>query len=301
MSRVRSFIRSLQLKGFKGTAQTIFGKIVPSRAKNLKLYTHALADNVGLEIGGPSSLFDDGGALPVYAVLKRLDNCNFSNTTVWEGNLKEGTTFRFHKDKPLGRQFICEAFDLGAIKSASYDFVISSNTIEHVANPLKALFEWKRVVKDNGHLLLVAPHRDTTFDHNRPITSLPHIVEDYERHTGEDDMTHLDEILALHDLDMDPPAGDHESFRERSINNLQNRCLHQHVFNTELVVQLLDFIEFQIVSVDPMLPFNIAVLARKPAPREPVDNQTFLSSAATYRRASPFKSDRNGTFPQPTR
>lgn len=295
MSLLRSFVRSLQLRGISGTAQTIISKIIPPRIKNLEVYTNALAGKVGLEIGGPSSLFDENGILPVYSVIGRLDNCNFNNSTVWEGALAEGLTFHFHKSKPPGRQFISEAVDLKAVASGSYDCVLSSNTIEHVANPLKALFEWKRVIKDGGYLLLVVPHHDATFDHNRPFTPLSHIAQDYERGTGEDDLTHLEEILALHDLEMDPAAGDTQAFRERSMKNFKNRCLHQHVFNTELVVQLLDRVKMQILSVDPTLPFLINVLARKPLPGEALNNEPFLSPAAAYRKGSPFRSDSNGT------
>ncbi len=296
MNLARSIIRSLQLRGFRGTAQTIIGKIIPPRIKNLATYKQSLAGNTGLEIGGPSAMFDDHGILPVYSCLERLDNCNFSKSTVWEGTLKEGLTFQFHKNKPPGLQFISEAADLTTIASESYDCLLSSNTIEHVANPLKALYEWKRVIKEHGHLLLVVPHRDGTFDHNRPVTSLSHIVQDYERGMSEDDLTHLDEILKLHDLEMDPAAGDAQAFRERSLKNVENRCLHHHVFDTALVLQLLHFINMQIVSVDPSLPFLINVLARKPLSGEAVSNEPFLNPAATYRKSSPFKSDRNGTF-----
>jgi len=292
MSVLKSLIRSLKLHGIGGTAQTIVSKFISPRISNLEIYRSALSNNVGLEIGGPSQLFDDNGIVPVYSVLQRLDNCNFSNSTIWEGALKEGLTFRFHKDKPLGRQFISEAVALKSVASNAYDCVLSSNTIEHVANPLKALFEWKRVIKQHGHLLLVVPHRDGTFDHNRPVTPLPHILEDHQKNTTEDDLTHLEEILSLHDLEMDAPAGDKQTFKERSLKNFENRCLHHHVFDTKLVVKLVDTVGMQVLSVDPILPFFINVLARKPAPTDPTNNRPFIGPDAAYRTSSPFKSDR---------
>ena len=63
-------------------------------------------------------------------------------------------------------------------------------------------------------------------------------------------MTHLEEILSLHDLAKDPGAGDFQSFRERSKPNVENRCLHQHVFDTRLVVDMVDHMELQILDVE---------------------------------------------------
>jgi SAM-dependent methyltransferase len=85
----------------------------------------------------------------------------------------------------------------------------SAHVVEHRANPWgRPLAEWRRVVRPGGYVLLIVPHRDGTFDHRRPVTSLEHLLEDAERRTGEDDDTHLDEILRLHDLDRDPGASD---------------------------------------------------------------------------------------------
>src|SRR5271156_3560166 len=61
--------------------------------------------------------------------------------------------------------------------------------------------------------------------------------------------THLDEILALHDLPLDPPAGDLEHFRERSLKNLQNRIPHHHVFDVPLIEQMLDHVGLEIVDM----------------------------------------------------
>ena len=134
--------------------------------------------------------------------------------------------------KPAGSQYICEATELKPIADRSYECVLASHCLEHVANPLRALAEWKRILKDDGLLLLVLPHKDGTFDCRRPVTTLAHMVEDYEKQIGEDDLTHLPEILALHDLEKDKPAGSPEEFRARSLENRANRALHHHVFDT---------------------------------------------------------------------
>jgi hypothetical protein len=94
-----------------------------------------------LEIGGPSRLFMRRGALPVYPLAARIDNCNFGQYKTWEGAIEVGHTFRFDEARAPGNQFVSEATDLSGIPSSNYDFVLSSRMLEHSANPLAALLE----------------------------------------------------------------------------------------------------------------------------------------------------------------
>jgi len=79
---------------------------------------------------------------------------------------------------------------------------------------------------------------------------MEHLVKDFTDNVSEEDMTHLDEILTLHDLSMDPPAGDFENFRQRSLNNYQNRCFHHHVFDIELLKQIFSYFNIEIKLID---------------------------------------------------
>src|SRR6185437_7103068 len=159
----------------------------------------ALSGKHGLEIGGPSHLLQR--VCPVYSVIGSLDNVCFAHETVWEG--KRTQEFAFHDKKPAGKNFTLEATDLSAIPDRSYDFVISSHNLEHVANPVKALREWQRVLIANGYLLLVLPDPKWTFDHWREVTPVSHMLEDYRKGTGENDLTHLEEIVENHDYNSD--------------------------------------------------------------------------------------------------
>ena len=247
---------------------------------------------IGLEIGGPSGAFFNGDLFPIYPVVERLDNCNFSDRTVWSGTTSEGMNYRFDPSHAPGRQFIREATRLDGIASRSYDFVLASHCIEHVANPLRALREWLRVLKVHGILVLVVPHADGTFDHRRPTTTLSHLVADEKAGVGEDDLTHLPEILALHDLEMDPPAGNLANFQCRSEKNLENRCLHHHVFDTALAVELMDYAGLRIRSVWQELPYHIFVVGEKQRALWKRRNTNFLGPRAAYCTQSPFPRDR---------
>lgn len=208
-----------------------------SQLPGAETYRSQIQGQSGIEIGGPSTLF--ATQLPVYQVIQRLDGVNFASNTIWEGSIDAGDAYRFHGWKK-GRQFVADATDLSPIQSGSYDFLLSSNCLEHVANPLKAIDEWTRVVKENGSVLLILPNQEANFDHRRPVTPFQHLLDDYHTEVGEDDLSHMGEILEFHDLSMDPAAGDRDSFHKRCLDNLHNRTLHHHVFDAELIRRIFD-------------------------------------------------------------
>lgn len=231
-----------------------------SRLPNYRTYVAHIAGKRGIEIGGPSLVFKT--RLPIYQSINDLDGVNFSQNTLWEGKIGPGHQFKFTKSK-TGMQFIAEASDLSMITDNSYQFLLSSNCLEHVANPIKALFEWRRVVQPGGVIVLVLPNKISNFDHRRPTTSLAHLIEDFKNNTSEHDLTHLDEILSLHDLSLDPPAGNLQQFRERSLDNFKNRTLHHHVFDRQVIQDLLSFVELDVIdTVETRSDFF--ALARKP-------------------------------------
>jgi SAM-dependent methyltransferase len=211
----------------------------------------------GLEIGGPSPFFQ--WPLPIYAHIASLDNCVTSPDTVW-ANHREA--YCFSRRKQPGKTIICEGSNLATIPNQSYDFVLSSHNLEHFANPVKALHEWRRITRPGGSLILVVPHHAKTFDHRRVPTAVTHMFEDYQRNTTEDDLTHLPEILELHDLKMDPGHVSFEEFKSRCENNFDNRCLHHHVFDENNVCELLEACGMDVLALELAFPFHIFLLAR---------------------------------------
>jgi len=245
----------------------------------------------GLEIGGPSRIFSGAGQIPVYDVAAETDGLNFSSETVWASELGEDQPFVFGK-KVLGRQFVREASHFPDIDTGVFDFVLSSHVIEHLANPLRGLREWGRVLREGGVLVLVVPHKDATFDHRRPVTTLEHILEDFSNDMGEDDRTHIPEVLELHDFDRDLWADNRDEFRARCDDNMRNRCIHHHVFDTELAVRMVDQAGFHILAVEAAPSNNIVILCGKPEAGEKVDNAAQFDAGAAWRKLSPFPSDR---------
>jgi SAM-dependent methyltransferase len=56
----------------------------------------------------------------------------------------------------------------------SVDFVLASHVLEHFPDPIRALLEWCRVAR--RYVVLVVPHRDRTFDRERPLTPPAELV-----------------------------------------------------------------------------------------------------------------------------
>ena len=218
-------------------------------------------NSYGLEIGGPSSIFRVKGIFPVYVYAKSVDGVNFSNSTIWEGKLQAGNTYNYF-NQHYGYQYIAEAVDLQPIETGRYDFVLSSHSLEHTANPIKALKEWNRVLKKNGKIVIVLPDKEKTFDNKRPYTSLDHLMQDYVNVTKEDDETHILDILQLHDFTNDP-ATDKENFRTMLKSNFVFRSAHHHVFNFELIKSILEYTGFEVLHQQKNNPFHLVTIAQK--------------------------------------
>jgi len=246
--RVRSLIRDL------------FGL----RLKAHSLFVERVRDKSGLEIGGPSGTFKGSGLVPLYASVKSLDNCVFSRTTIWEGTREDRGPFVYDPRKPAGCNYILDATDMNAIAGDAYDFVLSAHNLEHLANPVKALREWMRVTKSRGALVLILPDYRKTFDHRRKPTPVAHMLEDFERGTTEDDKTHIDEVLALHDFSRDPIGGDYGEFRKRVLDNPRYRTVHQHVFDENNGRELLEALGMTVECVELAPPHHMVFLAQMP-------------------------------------
>ena len=286
---IKAILRS---EGTSGLVRTVSERIIAWKIAAFKVCRPFLDGFVGLEIGGPSSIFRRRHIFPAYSIAARIDNCNFGDKTIWEGSIARGETFSYDRRHAPGQQFIAEATDLDDIATESYDFILSSHVLEHVANPIRALTEWIRVLRVGGVIVLVVPHKQATFDHRRPITTLEHLVSDFEQGTSESDMTHAPEILNLHDLARDPGAGDIEAFRVRTVGNVHNRCLHHHVFDTSLAARVMDYMHLQLLAVEAVKPHHIFVAAEKLRGGLSPNNELFLDDHAPYLSASPFQSDR---------
>jgi SAM-dependent methyltransferase len=249
-------------------------------------FTTPLQGARAVEIGGPSAVFGAAGLLPVYARAAAVDNVQFAAATAWHDLSGQDS---FAPEGPrIGTQHLVDGAHLSGLPDGAYDAVLSSLVIEHLADPLGGLAAWRRVTRPGGHLLMVAPHHEGTFDRRRPVTTLQHMVEDHAALRGEDDLTHLDETLLLHDHRRDVPQ-DRAAWEAERRDNISSRVLHHHVFSTPSLLALLDHAGIELLACETRFPHDIYVLGRFPAADDPrPDNGAILSVA----RRGPFRTDR---------
>lgn len=229
------------------------------RLKCLKLARSIVAEKKGIEIGGPSGVFRKSFNLPLYDAVSTLDNVDFSQSTVWANHEK---SYCFHPRKTCGKTFIAEGSDLHGVPDHAYDFLLSSHNLEHFANPVKGLKEWQRVVKPGGHLIVVLPNYKQTFDRHRTPTSVQHMLEDFERDTGEDDLTHVQEILVGQSFDS-PPGFEEESLKIL-LSNFEHRKMHHHVFDEANSRKLLEAVGFKVLAQEVQPPHHIYLVVQLP-------------------------------------
>ncbi len=147
-------------------------------------------------------------------------------------------------------------------ESGSLAFVLSEHVLEHIANPLRALREWHRVLEPGGALLLFLPHPARCFDRNRERTTLAHVIEDERAGVDDADPTHLPEWLervvgpglAPQYADLAPEA------------MLSTGSIHYHVWGPEQMVELLEHAGFEIRETHETVPDrndSFAVVARR--------------------------------------
>ena len=203
------------------------------------LLENITANKVGLEIGGPSEATGE----VIYKNAKSVDNVIFSKETVWSTH---DTEYKYYDGK-AGKLIINDAVNITDVLTATYDFIFSSHSLEHIANPLKALHEWVRIVKHGGHLILVLPEKTMTFDHNRSISSFSTLLSQYEKNVDEDCLDTVEEILENHDLTMDLAAGNMGQFTKRSFDNFNNRCLHHYVYSPDLLKEICNYLKCEFI------------------------------------------------------
>lgn len=73
---------------------------------------------------------------------------------------------------------------LETIEDNSQDFVIANHFLEHCENPINAIENMLRALKNGGILYMSVPDKRFTFDSTRQITSFQHLMRDYREGAG---------------------------------------------------------------------------------------------------------------------
>ncbi len=128
---------------------------------------------------------------------------------------------------------------LSLFADESQDFVIASHLIEHLPNPLGFVKDCYRVLRPSGVFYLVVPDKNYTFDRDREISPLAHLVEDMRRNIQEVDESHLSDWMCH--VRKAPLPQDAEE-RNRVLKWELDRSIHVHAWTWEGMVEFLRYL-----------------------------------------------------------
>jgi SAM-dependent methyltransferase len=134
-----------------------------------------------------------------------------------------------------------DTFD--GISDESLDFIIGCHVIEHTRNPIAAIRGAYRKLSKGGKLVLVVPDKERTFDRERPVTSLAHLIQDYQDPDNERDFQHYQEF---YELAFPVPESHRAEVTARRYQ--ENYSIHFHVWNYEAFRELIDYIGRHVCS-----------------------------------------------------
>ena len=135
-------------------------------------------------------------------------------------------------------KFICnlDTQGLSIFNDDTYDFVILSHVIEHVANPINVINELFRIVKPGGLIVLSVPDKNFTFDRNREVTSFQHLLAEYRKGVTEvTDDHYLDFIKGVHPEWLE----EGEDNLRKAIQSVRERREHAHVWTSDSFKEFL--------------------------------------------------------------
>lgn len=127
---------------------------------------------------------------------------------------------------------------LSQFTDSSFDFVILSHVIEHVANPIELLAQISRITRPGGKLVLACPDKRFTFDKKRGLTPFEHLADEYLHGVREvTDEHYLDFLVNVSESDILGLPADELAKRLQWV---RDRHEHVHVWDSS---HFQDFLE----------------------------------------------------------
>jgi SAM-dependent methyltransferase len=133
--------------------------------------------------------------------------------------------------------FVTDLESMRGIDDASMDFVIANHVLEHVENPLRALASMSRVLRPSGIAFIALPDKRFTFDKDRAITPLVHLVKDHEQGPDWSLAGHYDEWARC----VDSLTGDEH--KQKYAIMLEKRAnIHFHVWDYSAMLEMFAYV-----------------------------------------------------------
>jgi SAM-dependent methyltransferase len=155
---------------------------------------------------------------------------------------------------------------LTTITDESQDFLIANHFLEHTEDPLTTLNNLLRVIRPSGMLFIALPDKRYTFDCDRAVTPLEHLIEDRDSGPAASRDQHFREWVTL----VEPHfgrfgPGTPASEIERRIEELKSThySIHFHCWTSKEVVELLHYSQATL-----QYPFRVTFFAEYPHAKE---------------------------------
>lgn len=114
---------------------------------------------------------------------------------------KLANEYRDVADRLVDVDIIDKSGLLADVPDRSVDFVIANHVVEHTTDPILTISQWLRVIREGGILFMCVPDKRFTFDKQRAVTPLDHVVRDYadgpavsSRSDAEDYLRHVCQV-----------------------------------------------------------------------------------------------------------
>lgn len=125
----------------------------------------------------------------------------------------------------------------------SLDFILASHVIEHTRDPIGAIVNALGKLRPGGTLVLVIPDKRRTFDRERPVTALEHLIADFRDPSHDRDAENHREFYRL--AFPQPESTFEESWR----NSWQKRLpIHYHTWIYESFMEMIRWIQDHAVA-----------------------------------------------------
>jgi SAM-dependent methyltransferase len=123
---------------------------------------------------------------------------------------------------------------LATIGDSTQDFVVANHFLEHTQDPIGTLLSAYRVLRPGGVLYLAVPDKRHTFDSDRPLTPVDHLLRDHDEGPEVSRRAHFEEWARLVDkVPADEVPGRADELME------QDYSIHFHVWTQRELLELL--------------------------------------------------------------
>jgi SAM-dependent methyltransferase len=134
-------------------------------------------------------------------------------------------------------EFLTNLCEMEGVAQESLDFVIACHVLEHTPNPLLAFRIAYSRLKPGGQFVLVVPDKRYTFDKERILTTLDHLILDYTSPSPERNREHLEEWYTK---PFPVPPGQLDTMIATALNT--NADIHYHTWTYESFIEMVDYV-----------------------------------------------------------